>query len=125
MGVWGQHPQQAEACAGGKGSEHASDPCRRHGQKLVDIIVDVRCHFRHWGVDVADSTMGRNTWAARSGMSGLVGVACSTSVRELLYLLTSLFGAVIHVMQCGALVWGFFSATTVSLLFESFAFVLF
>ena len=35
MGVWGQRPQQAEACAEGKGSEHASDPCRRHGQKLV------------------------------------------------------------------------------------------
>jgi hypothetical protein len=35
MGVWGQRPQQAEACAGGKGSEHASNPCRRHGQKLV------------------------------------------------------------------------------------------
>src|ERR1700679_4202803 len=35
MGVWGQRPQQAEAYAEGKGSEHASDPCRRHGQKLV------------------------------------------------------------------------------------------
>ena len=34
-GVWGQHPQQASACAVGTGSEPASDPCRRHGQKLV------------------------------------------------------------------------------------------
>jgi hypothetical protein len=38
MGVWGQRPQQAEAYAEGKGSEHASDPCRRHGQKLVKNI---------------------------------------------------------------------------------------
>jgi hypothetical protein len=37
MGVWGQRPQQAEACAEGEGSEHASDPCHRHGQKLVQM----------------------------------------------------------------------------------------
>src|SRR6202789_361266 len=35
MGVWGQRPQQAEACAEGKVSELASNPCRRHSQKLV------------------------------------------------------------------------------------------
>ena len=39
MGVWGQRPQQAEAYAEGKGSEHASDPCRRHGQKLVTLKI--------------------------------------------------------------------------------------
>jgi hypothetical protein len=34
-GVWGEHLQQAMAYAAGKRSELMSDPCRRHGQKLV------------------------------------------------------------------------------------------
>src|SRR5229473_834087 len=38
MGVWGQCPQQALACAEGKGSELANSPCHRHGQKLVLIL---------------------------------------------------------------------------------------
>ena len=32
-------PLQAVAGAEGKGSELASDPCRRHGQKLVSITL--------------------------------------------------------------------------------------
>ena len=38
MGVWGLAPNKLEACAKGKGSEHASDPGRRHSQKLVPYI---------------------------------------------------------------------------------------
>jgi hypothetical protein len=38
-GFGGQRPQQAQACAEGKGSEHASDPCLWHGQKLVCTTV--------------------------------------------------------------------------------------
>jgi hypothetical protein len=44
MGVWGQRPQQAMACAAGKGSELASDPCRRHGQKLVNVYILETCN---------------------------------------------------------------------------------
>ena len=47
-GVWGQRPQQAKACAEGKGSELASDPCRRHGQKLV-LDVKQNRSFYGWG----------------------------------------------------------------------------
>jgi len=35
MGVWGQRPQQANGLCWRRGSELASDPCRRDGQKLV------------------------------------------------------------------------------------------
>jgi hypothetical protein len=48
MGVWGQRPQQAEAYAEGKGSEHVSDPCRRHGQKLVKNIKQADPKRRFW-----------------------------------------------------------------------------
>jgi len=35
-GLGGNAPNKLKASAAGKGSELASDPCRRHSQKLVD-----------------------------------------------------------------------------------------
>jgi hypothetical protein len=37
-GFGGNAPNKLVARAEGEGSEHASDPCRRHGQKLVVLI---------------------------------------------------------------------------------------
>ena len=37
-GFEGSTPNKLMACAEGAGSEHASDPCHRHGQKLVNNI---------------------------------------------------------------------------------------
>ena len=37
-GLGGNAPNKLKASAAGKGSELASDPCRRHGQKLVLYI---------------------------------------------------------------------------------------
>ena len=42
MGFGGNAPNKLKAHAVGKGSELASDPCRRHGQKLVIH------YFRRW-----------------------------------------------------------------------------
>jgi hypothetical protein len=39
-GFGGNAPNKLKASAEGKGSELASDPCRRHGHKLVPYICD-------------------------------------------------------------------------------------
>ena len=36
-GFGGNAPNKLMASAEGEGSEHASDPCRRHGHKLVTV----------------------------------------------------------------------------------------
>jgi hypothetical protein len=42
QGFGGGAPNKFEASAEGAGSEHASDPCRRHGQELV-LYINRQC----------------------------------------------------------------------------------
>src|SRR6266403_2168550 len=42
-GFGGEAPNKLKACAEGKGSERASDPCRRHGHKLVPYLSPTDC----------------------------------------------------------------------------------